>query len=110
MKTNPLPIRPSLAVAMAMLLAASAGAAGASRSACTPKPASDDVRSQVGDARSAHPSSRAGPRLPMKAAELEERNFGAAYRDHRGDAALMAEALGVSRMTVYRWLERRSAK
>ncbi|MFL6625232.1 MAG: S41 family peptidase [Vitreoscilla sp.] len=54
MKTTLLPIRPSLAVATALLLAASAGAAGASRSACTPKPASDDVRSQVADALSAH--------------------------------------------------------
>ena len=54
MKTIPLPIRPSLAMAMALLLAATGAAAGASRSACTPRPARDDVKSQVADALSAH--------------------------------------------------------
>jgi hypothetical protein len=48
-----LPIRLSLAAATALLLAASpAFAASAARSACTPRPASDELKSQVADALS----------------------------------------------------------
>jgi hypothetical protein len=55
MKTTPPFLAPTLAAATALLLAAtSAGAASATRSACTPKPAGDEPKSQVADARSAH--------------------------------------------------------
>ena len=55
MKTPSPPLRPTLAAAIALLLAASTSvAASATRSACTPKPASDEPKSQVADARSAH--------------------------------------------------------
>ena len=55
MKTNPPPLRLTLAAAAALLLiASSAFATSATRSECTPKPASDEPRSQAADARSAH--------------------------------------------------------
>jgi len=57
MTPHPLPNRLSLAAAAAaalLLVASTAVAASASRSPCTPKPASDDLPSQVADALSVH--------------------------------------------------------